>query len=162
MPLTGSASARAEEHGMPPHFNPLVVPRAADWDKLPCLKGWNTTSKHYVDQRWKQQAFPAGSSFRPSSRFSFHFESDNAAWTRPFIRLQSSRHRWDGACISLSAGYMGHRISRAQLSSIRVMEKIYQLEQGRCNTDGVDASEQGLSCPRYRTAVKIHRLLLNG
>lgn len=111
--LTGSASARAEEHGLLPHLYPLEVPRAADWDKLPCLKDWNTTSKHHVDQRWKQQAFLAGSSFRPFSLFSFHFESDNAAWTQPFICLHSSRRRWYGACISLSAGFMGHRISRA-------------------------------------------------
>jgi len=86
-------------------FKSIASPWAADLEKLPYLKDWNTTSKCRVDQKWKQKAFLAGSSFRPSSLLSFHFGSDNTARTQPFIHLLSSRHRWHGACISLSAGY---------------------------------------------------------
>lgn len=146
MPLSGSASARAQELSLLPRLYPSEVPWAAGWDKLPRLKDWNTTSKQHVDQRWKQQAFPSGSSFRPFSLFSFHFESDNAAWTQPFMPLHSSGHRWDGECVSLSAGSTGLGISRAWLSGITDgKDQSFWTRQSK--SDGVGAAEQSSPAP---------------
>lgn len=156
MPLTGSASVRAKEHSLLPRLHPSEVPWAADWDKLPCLKDWNTTSKHHVDQRWKQQAFLAGSSFRPFSLFSFHFESDNASWAQPFICLHSSRHRWYGACISLSAGSGG--VGFPGLSSqASLMEKIYHSEHGRAWLMELARQSRGSPAPGTERGANLQR-----
>lgn len=128
------------------HLYPSEVPRAADWDKLPRLKGWNTTSKHRVDQRWKQQAFPSGSSFRPSSLFGFHFGSDNAA-------------ERSLSCASVPRGTAGMErgfpcqqplwgLGLAGLSSqASLMGKIYHFQQGREDWWS-QSSRAELSCPR--------------
>lgn len=154
MPLTGSASVRAQELGWLPHLYPSEVPWAAGWDKLPRLKDWNTTSKHHVDQRWKQQAFPSGSSFRPFSLFSFHFESDNAAWPQPFMRLHSSGHRWHGACISLSGGSVGLGFPGFS-SQASQMEKIYHFEQGRERLTESEQQSRAL-LPQVHSGVQIY------